>query len=165
RDSHRMAALFRKTRVIHDPSRQPLPPRHRGQHLAAYFLQQRGIAPSRIGHDVMQRLVHLAHLAGRQTRSHRLDALPLYRQQQAFRVVLDGNNAISVPGSPSQPLQIDLQAPRLAGEIRLAAVHRPQRTAPYSSAPGKSAQGTLVYNTVVLGWWWSTFPGVRANVR
>jgi len=43
---------------------QPMPLRHRGQHLAAHFLQQRGIAPSRIGHDVMQRLVHLAHVAG-----------------------------------------------------------------------------------------------------
>jgi len=34
------------------------------------------IAPSRIGHDVMQRLVHLAHVAGSQARRHRLDALP-----------------------------------------------------------------------------------------
>src|ERR1039457_475418 len=98
----------------------------------------------------MQRLVHLAHVAGSQTRSHRLDALPLYRQQQAFRVVLDGNNAISVPGSPSQPLQIDLQAPRLAGENPVGGCSSPSTYCPVFISARKISTRYLVYNTVVI---------------
>src|SRR5579863_6214000 len=41
RHTHRMTALFRKARVIHDPGDQLVPPRHRRQHLVAHLFQQR----------------------------------------------------------------------------------------------------------------------------
>jgi hypothetical protein len=50
-------------------------PRHGWQYLAANLFQMRVIAPGCIGNHVMQRLVHLAHIAGCQTCRHRLDAL------------------------------------------------------------------------------------------
>jgi hypothetical protein len=109
-----MGALLGKSRVIHDPGRQRMLARHRGQHLAAHLLQKRVIAPGRVGHDVMQRLVHLAHVAGSQTRGHRLDALALDRQHEALGVVLDGDNAIGMPGGLGQTVQIGLQTLRLA---------------------------------------------------
>src|ERR1035437_6622328 len=99
----------------------------------------------------MQRLVHLAHVAGSQTRGHRLNTLALDRQHEALGVVFDGNNAIGMPGGLGQTVQIGLQTLRLAGEIRLVAAHRPQRTASQSPAPEQSKQTYLVYNTVVLG--------------
>jgi hypothetical protein len=38
-----MDALFRETRVIHDPGDQLAPPRHRGQYLLPHLLQQGSI--------------------------------------------------------------------------------------------------------------------------
>jgi len=100
--------------------------------MATRLLQKRVIAPGRVDHDVMQRLVHLAHVAGSQTRGHRLDVLALDRQHEALGVVLDRDNAIGMPGGLSQTVQIDLQTRRLAVKIRLLAAHRLQRTAPWS---------------------------------
>jgi tetratricopeptide (TPR) repeat protein len=68
---------FGKTGVVHDPGDHAMPSRHRGQHLLAHLFQQPSIAPRRLGHDVMQRLVHLAHITGSQTCRHGLDALAL----------------------------------------------------------------------------------------
>ena len=127
-----------------------MPPRHRGQHLISHFLQQRGIAPGRVGHNVMQRLVHLAHVARSQTRGHGLDALALQGQQKTLRVVLQGNNAIGMPDGSGQTIQIALQALRLTRKIRLATLHRPQRTALPSPPPGKSKLRYSLYNTVVV---------------
>ena len=88
-------------------------PRHGRQHLAANLFQERVIAPGRVSHDVMQRLVHLAHVAGGQTRRHRLDALALNRQHETLGVVFDRNHAISMSGSSRQTVQIDLKTFRL----------------------------------------------------
>jgi hypothetical protein len=46
---------------------------------------------------MVQRLMHAAHIVRCQACSHRLDALPLARQQQSRTVVLQWNVAISVP--------------------------------------------------------------------
>ena len=68
----------------------------------------RVIAPGRVGHDVMQRLVHLAHGAERQTRGHRLDALVLDWQNEVFGEALGGDDAICMPGVLDQAVQIGL---------------------------------------------------------
>ena len=115
--------------------------RHHRQHLAANLLQKRVIAPGCIGNDVMQRLMHLAYVAGSQTCRHRLDALALDRQHESLGVVLHGDHAISMPGSLCKTIQIGLQAFRLTGEIRLAKAHLHQRTDPTISAPGQSTRG------------------------
>jgi hypothetical protein len=94
-----MTALFRKPRVIHDPGDQLVPPRHRWQHLFPHLSQQCSIAPGRIGHNVVQRLVHPANVTGRQTRGHRLHTFALQGQQQPFCVVLHRNHAIGVSGA------------------------------------------------------------------
>src|ERR1700680_1029318 len=73
-DSNRMSSFLREPRVIHDPGRQRMFSRHGWKHLVANLSQNTSIAPGRIGNDVMQRLMHLAHLAGSQTRRHRLYA-------------------------------------------------------------------------------------------
>ncbi len=106
RNSDRVDALLWKPRVIHDPGNQPVPPRHRRQHLVAHLSQQCGIAPGRIGHDVMQRLMHLANVTGRKTRGHGLNTLALQGQQQPLRVVFHRDNAIGVSAAARQLLQI-----------------------------------------------------------
>jgi hypothetical protein len=91
-----MAAFLGKTGVIDDPGRQPMFTHHGGQHLAANLTQPCTVAPSRLGHDVVQRLMHLPHLGRRQTRRHRLDTLALDWQKKALGVVLHGDDAIGV---------------------------------------------------------------------
>ena len=91
-----MAAFLGKASVIDDPGRQRMFTRHGGQHLAANLTQPCTVAPSRLGHDVVQRLMHLPHLGRRQTRRHRLDTLALDWQKKALGVVLHGDDAIGV---------------------------------------------------------------------
>jgi len=97
--------------------------RHDWQHLVANLSQNSSIAPGRIGNDVMQGLMHLAHPAGSQMRRHRLDALAFNRQQQSLGVVLDRNHAISMPGSLCQKIQIHIKAFSLTRQIQLAKAH------------------------------------------
>jgi len=93
------------------------------QDLTANLAKKCIIVPGRIGHDVMQRLVHLAHVAGGQTRCHRLHALALDRQQEAFGVVLNRDHAIGMPCGFCQAIQIDLEAFPLSREIQSAKAH------------------------------------------
>ena len=62
---------------------------------------------------MMQRLMHLTHIARSQTRSHRLNTLALQGQQKTLRVILYRNNAIGMPNGSGQTIQIALQALRL----------------------------------------------------
>ena len=55
-----------------------------------------------------------------------------------------------MPDGSGQTIQIALQALRLTRKIRLATLHRPQRTALPSPPPGKSKLRYSLYNTVVL---------------
>jgi len=93
-----MRALLGEAGVIDDPGGQRMFTRHGGQHLTANLPQQGRVAPGRLGHDVVQRLMHLAHVCRSQTRRHRLDALALDRQKKSLGVVLHGNDAIGVSG-------------------------------------------------------------------
>ena len=138
RDSNGMSSLLGESCVIHDPRCQLMLLGHRRQNLTPHLLEKRLVAPWRIGHYVMQGLVHLAHVAGSQPRRHRLDALALDRKHQALGVILDGNYSIRMSGYLGQTIQIGLQTLRLAREIRPVAAHRPQRTALLMPAPGKS---------------------------
>jgi hypothetical protein len=109
-----------------------------GNTLATYLLEKRIIAPGGIGHDVMQRLVHLAYVAWSQARSHRLDALALDRQQEPLGVVLDGTYPIGMSGYLGQTVKIGLQTIMLAREIQAAITHRPQGNQSPLPAPGNS---------------------------
>src|SRR5208283_4771566 len=125
-------------------------PRHRGQHLAAHLLQQHGVAPGRVGHDVVQRLMHLPHLARRQTRRHRLDALALEGQEKALGVILHGDDAIGVSGDLRQMIQIGGQTLRRAGGVFQTGSHRPQLTTSHPRLLLKSQREHHLYNTVTL---------------
>src|SRR6478735_7141852 len=150
RDSNRMSSLLGESSVIHDPSCQLMLLGHRRHNLTPHLLQKRVIVPGRIGHDVMQRLMHLAYVAGSQPRCHRLHTLALDRKHQALGVVFDGNYSIRMSGFPGQTIQIGLQTLRLAREIRPVAAHRSQRRALLMPAPEKSRQRYAFYNRVVL---------------
>ena len=107
RDAHRMACPSWES-PCHRRSRPPPGPSASSRAAPDGVLPSAAlIAPRRIGHDVMQRLMHPSHVVRGQTRRHRLDALALTGQQQALGVILDGNHAIRVPGSFRQTLQVD----------------------------------------------------------
>lgn len=118
-----MRALLGEAGVIDDPGGQRMFTRHGGQHLTANLPQQGRVAPGRLGHDVVQRLMHLAHVCRSQTRRHRLDALARNRQHQSLGVVLHRNHTISMPGSFCQGIQIHIKALSLTRQILLAKAH------------------------------------------
>jgi hypothetical protein len=67
-----------------------------GKHFTAHLAQQSGVTPGRLGHDVMQRLMHLPYVWRSQTRRLRLDAFVLDGKKKTFGLVLHGNDAIGV---------------------------------------------------------------------
>jgi len=93
-----MRAFLGEAGVVDDPGGQRMFARHGGQHLTANLAQQGGVAPSCLGHDVVQRLMHLPYVGRSQPRRHRLDALALDRQKEPLGVVLHGHDAIGVSG-------------------------------------------------------------------
>src|SRR6266511_4422882 len=112
--------------------------------------QQSAVAPSCLGHDVMERLMHLPHVARSQTRRHRLDALALNGKKKALGVVLHGNDTIGMSGDLRQPAQVRGQTLRLACGPLPASSHRAQVTASRSRVLSKSQRRNHTYNTVVL---------------
>jgi hypothetical protein len=75
-----MLPLLRKTRVVHDPRHYRTVLLHGGEHLLPHLLQHRLVVPRRVGHQVMQRLVHAPNIVRSQPRCHRLDTLALSGQ-------------------------------------------------------------------------------------
>ena len=75
-----MLPLLRKTRVIHDPRHHRTVLLHGREHLPPHLRQHLLVVPGRVGHQMMQRLVHATNIVRRQARCHRLDTLALSRQ-------------------------------------------------------------------------------------
>ena len=92
------------------PERRAFYERIGRQNLTPHLLEKRVIVPGRIGHDVMQRLMHLAHLAGGKPRSHRLHTFPFPFQQQTRTVAPQRNLAVSMPHGLRQPVHICREA-------------------------------------------------------
>jgi hypothetical protein len=91
-----MGPLLWEASVIHDPRRYRPTLFHRGEHLPAHTFQNRFVTPRRLGHQMMQRLVHPPDILRRQPRRHRFDTLALSRQQQPSTVGLQGSMAVGV---------------------------------------------------------------------
>jgi hypothetical protein len=119
-------------------------------HLVAHLSQQCGIAPGRIGHDVMQRLMHLANVTGCKTRCHGLNTLALQGQQQPLRVVFHRDNAIGVSAAARQLLQIIFKSLRPIERVRLPVLHGPRLAASAPAGQENRPEGIYSYNTVVL---------------
>ena len=64
-DSHRMLSLLGKPGVVHNPRHYRTVFLHGWQHLPPHLGQHLLVAPGRIGHQVMERLVHAANIVGR----------------------------------------------------------------------------------------------------
>ena len=67
--------------------------------------------------------MHLAHVAGSQTRGHRFDALALNRQHKCLGVVLHRDPTVGMSCGLSEAIQISLEPTRLTGEFLLAKAH------------------------------------------
>jgi hypothetical protein len=91
-----MGALFRQASIIDDPGSNRAGVGHRRQRIVD--TEQGLIAPRSIGHHMMQRLVHAPDVLRSQPRRHRLDRLPLSRQQQPGAIQLERNSTIGVRG-------------------------------------------------------------------
>jgi hypothetical protein len=83
-----MLPLLGKTRVVYDPRHDWAVFLHGWQHISPHFGQHLFVVPGRVGHQVMQGLVHATNIMWSQARSHRLDALAFTGQQQSRAVVL-----------------------------------------------------------------------------
>jgi hypothetical protein len=66
-----------KTRVVDDPRYYRTVLLHGGEHLLPHLLKHLLVVPRRVGHQVLQRLVHAPNLVRSQARRHRLDTLAL----------------------------------------------------------------------------------------
>jgi hypothetical protein len=72
-------------------------------------------------HNVVQRLMGLAHVIGAQPGRHRFDTLALPWQQQARAIRLQGNDAIQVPRGLRQAIEISREAFVLGAWRRMGA--------------------------------------------
>ena len=99
-----MLAFLGKTGIINDPRYHRSVLLHRWQDLLAHFIQQRLVAPRRLGHQMVQGLPRGLNAVRTESRRHRLDALSLTRQQQTFAVVLQRRVSIFVSRGGRQAL-------------------------------------------------------------
>jgi hypothetical protein len=105
-----MLPLLRKTGVIDDPGHYRAVLLHSRKHPTTHLLQYRGIAPRRIGHQMVQGLVHSPHIMGRQPCGHRLNTLALARQPQAGAVAVQRPNSVGMPCGLRQAIEIGRKA-------------------------------------------------------
>jgi len=92
-----MRTSLHQSRVIDYPSfdRSLLP--HGGQHVLAHRFQNVFIPLGRMGHDMVQRLMGLAHLVGAETSRHRFPAFAFPGKQQTGAIGRQRDRAIQVP--------------------------------------------------------------------
>lgn len=105
-DAHRVRALLGKPSVIYDPRDDGALLLQRWQRLATHTSQQRMVTPGSIHHQMVERLMHAAHVVRSQTGRHGLDALAFSRQQQAGAVVLQRGVPIGMSRGLSQAFEI-----------------------------------------------------------
>jgi hypothetical protein len=75
-----MLPLFRKTRIIYNPSHHWTLFLHGGQHVPPHLGQHLLVVPGRVRHQMMERLMHATNIVGSQAGSHRFDTLALSGQ-------------------------------------------------------------------------------------
>jgi hypothetical protein len=106
RHADRMPALLGKPRIVDDPRRDRSVPLNRRQHQVTHFPQHPLIRPRRVADKVQQRLMLRRHPSRRRHRRHRLDALPLPRQQKPKAVIPQRRRPVGVTERPHQTLDI-----------------------------------------------------------
>jgi hypothetical protein len=114
----------RKTRVIHNPGNNGTVAPHSRQDSRADFGQQDFVAPGRIGHHMMTRLVHPPDIRGRQACRHRLDTLALAGQQQPRAVRLQWFDPLGMARGMRQARKLCRQSPPLWAWLREACFHK-----------------------------------------
>ena len=110
RHAHRVRAFFHEPRIIHHPSDDRPLLRHRAQGVFPNLPQHAFVAPGRIRHHVVQRLVGPPHVVGSQTGRHRFHTLPLSGKQQARAISLQWLLPVSMPCGLRQAVEIGRKA-------------------------------------------------------
>jgi hypothetical protein len=75
-----MLPLLGKTGIVHNPRHHRTVFLHGWQHFVPHLRQHLFVVPRRVGHKVMQRLMHATHMIRIQACGHRLDTLALAGQ-------------------------------------------------------------------------------------
>jgi hypothetical protein len=83
-----MRALLGEAGIVDDPCHDWSLLLHGRENRTTYLRQQLFVTPGSVGDQMMERLVHPAHVVGSQTGGHRLDALALAGKQQSLTVRL-----------------------------------------------------------------------------
>ncbi len=94
RDAHRVNALLGEACVINNPSLDLALSFDRRQDQFAYFVQNRFVRPSRLTHEMQQRLVFRRDARRRHHGGHRLNALALARHQQTDTIILERSHTV-----------------------------------------------------------------------
>jgi len=102
RHADRMPPLFWKARIIDDPRLDRSVPFHIRHHHFAHLAQDLLVAPASLADEMQQRLMLARNPLRRRDRRHRLDALALTREQQAYAIGLKRGHAIRVADNACQ---------------------------------------------------------------
>jgi hypothetical protein len=106
-----MASFLGETSVVHDPSDDPpisLP--YRWQNRATHRFEQDLVTPWRVGHEMMQTLMHALYILRSQSCGERLDTLPFTGKQETRAVGSQRRSPIRVPCGSRQAIQIGRKA-------------------------------------------------------
>ena len=106
RDPDRMLSLLWKARVIHYPRHDRPLSQHGRKHCVQCAVEENLVIPGSIRHQMVQRLMHPAHMIRIQPRRHGLNALAFSRQKQSRAVRLEGNDSICMAGRLRQAVEV-----------------------------------------------------------
>jgi hypothetical protein len=101
-----MSTFLDEPGLIDNPSRHWSGFLHCWKNVFSHLLQHLGIAPSRLGDEVMHGLVHDLHTIGRQARCHGFNAFAFTVQQQPGTVIQQRNFAVRMSYGLRQPIKI-----------------------------------------------------------
>jgi hypothetical protein len=128
-----MLALLRKASVADDPVPHRPVPLERRQDLLFYDAQQRRVAPVRLGHHMVQRLMPRPDTSRLDPRGHRLDALAGTGQQQPRAVGTRRRRPAGVTQHRRDRIQIGCEARLAISKTRkpfYLSCHAPHRGRP-----------------------------------
>lgn len=149
--SYRVPAFLHQTGVIHNPGRNRTIVLHGRQSIGPHRFQHVVITPRGLGHDMVQGLVGLADVVGKQPCGHGFHALALSWQQQTGAIRFQGSRTIGMPCGQRQAIEIGRKAFFLGAWRYRVGAHEQQGSMEISRSRIFSAAGTSLYNTVVLG--------------
>jgi hypothetical protein len=95
-----------KARVIHYPRHNRLPTQQGWKHGVQRAVEENLVIPGSIRHQMVQRLMHPAHMIRIQPRGHGLNALALSRQKQSCAVCLERKDSICMAGRLRQAVEV-----------------------------------------------------------